>query len=328
MGGRNVAAGDGDNTIGDADRKDYLIESFNGTGTSNDPGLIYDFNADELEMFGRGRTGPGNGSIIEDEDWHHVIFAFYGNDGGFGIADRQDIVIDGEFYIDESPGFSSGFGLQDFSLGATTRALTEAFEGRIDEVAIYDVGTMLLEQGFMIDVQDEEAEDAFEAVRGAPGRDAFERSGWRAADGRLRQSGELDAPDLDLQAEQIASTTPDLSYDLNDDGRVDYGDRQVWVYDLKSTWIGDANLDLEFNSGDMVQVFVGGKYETGQDATWGEGDWDGDKLFGSGDMVAAFVDGGYEQGLLTNGAAVPEPGGWLLLITAASLWIVARRSRI
>ena len=33
----------------------------------------------------------------------------------------------------------------------------------------------------------------------------------------------------------------------------------IWVNDLKNTWIGDANLDLEFNSGDMVQVFVAGQ---------------------------------------------------------------------
>ena len=65
---------------------------------------------------------------------------------------------------------------------------------------------------------------------------------------------------------------------------------------LNSPWVGDTNLDGEFNSGDLVQVFVAGKYETGETATWGEGDWTGDQLFDSGDMVAAFVAGGYEQG--------------------------------
>ena len=54
---------------------------------------------------------------------------------------------------------------------------------------------------------------------------------------------------------------------------------RMWVDDLKNTWIGDANLDGEFNSGDMVQVFVGGKYETGEDAGWEEGDWNGDMKF-------------------------------------------------
>ena len=67
----------------------------------------------------------------------------------------------------------------------------------------------------------------------------------------------------------------------------------MWVDDLKNTWIGDANLNGEFNSGDMVQVFARGKYETLETAGWEDGDFNGDTLFGSGDMVAAFVGGGY-----------------------------------
>ena len=83
----------------------------------------------------------------------------------------------------------------------------------------------------------------------------------------------------------------------------------------ENTWIGDANLDGEFNSGDMVQVFVAGKYETTENATWGEGDWNGDQQFTSGDMVAAFADGGYEQGLKqTSVSAVPEPGSVMLAL--------------
>ena len=68
---------------------------------------------------------------------------------------------------------------------------------------------------------------------------------------------------------------PDLAeYDLNGDGVVDFEDRKLWVEDsaFKNTWIGDANLDLEFNSCDMVQVFAAGKYEKpGETATLGRG---------------------------------------------------------
>ena len=38
---------------------------------------------------------------------------------------------------------------------------------------------------------------------------------------------------------------------------------------------GDANMDLEFNQLDLVQVQIAAKYLTGQAATWGEGDWNG-----------------------------------------------------
>ena len=110
---------------------------------------------------------------------------------------------------------------------------------------------------------------------------------------------------------------------------VDYADREVWVDDLKNTWIGDANLDDEFNSGDMVQVFARGKYETGADATWGEGDWNADLKFGSGDMVAAFAAGGYEKGMKAVAVdAVPEPGSIVLaLLGTIGLVGFARRGR-
>ena len=125
----------------------------------------------------------------------------------------------------------------------------------------------------------------------------------------------------------IASGIYNAEYDLNDDQVVDVDDRQIWVGDLKNTWMGDANLDLEFNSGDMVQVFTAGKYETGEEAGWSEGDWDGDRIFSSSDMVKAFVDGGYEKGPRTDTLAVPEPGGWMLLMLAAvSLLTVRRRT--
>ena len=97
--------------------------------------------------------------------------------------------------------------------------------------------------------------------------------------------------------------------------------------DLKNSWIGDANLDLEFNSGDMVQVFVKGKYETNEDAKWEEGDWNGDLKFGSGDMVAAFAAGGYEKGKRPAAAisSVPEPSSLTLACFAlASLFTTCR----
>ena len=148
--------------------------------------------------------------------------------------------------------------------------------------------------------------------------------------GDYDKNGMLDAGDLDLQALQIVDPTPDLSYDLNGDNLVNFTDREIWVNDLKNSWIGDANLNGEFNSGDMVQVFARGLYETGNPAGWEDGDFNGDTVFGSGDMVAAFVAGGYEQGLRPNGpnpavSAVPEPHTLGLL--AAGLVMLAALTR-
>lgn len=65
------------------------------------------------------------------------------------------------------------------------------------------------------------------------------------------------------------------------------------------TWFGDANLDGEFNSTDLVQLFSIGHYD--QDSRgeygWTQGDWNGDRKFDSADLILAFQDGGYESGL-------------------------------
>ena len=106
---------------------------------------------------------------------------------------------------------------------------------------------------------------------------------------------------------------------VNDD------DRRVWIKDLKRTWFGDANLDGEFNSSDMVRVFAAGKYETDEEAGWAEGDWNSDLKFNSSDMVAAFADGGYERGPRPPAVAVPQPTSVLLLVVGLIGFAIFRR---
>ncbi len=125
----------------------YLLES--SAGGLNDPGLIYGFDFgngpddDRLEMFRGGRTGA-TGPTIDDNDFHHVVFAFYGNSSGFGVANRRDIIIDGVTFSDTSSDFSAGFGLEALSVGATEFGIgLNPTNGRIDELAIYDIGSML-----------------------------------------------------------------------------------------------------------------------------------------------------------------------------------------
>jgi hypothetical protein len=82
---------------------------------------------------------------------------------------------------------------------------------------------------------------------------------------------------------------------------------------------GDADQDYKFDQLDLVRVSVGGKYLTGQAATWGQGDWNGapggtqgappagDNLFNQLDIIAALNAGTYLKGpyaaVRPNGAA-------------------------
>lgn len=78
---------------------------------------------------------------------------------------------------------------------------------------------------------------------------------------------------------------------------------------------GDANEDGRFDSADLVQVFVAGKYATGERATWREGDWTDDGYFNSSDLVSAFQTGRYETGPHAV-ATVPEPASTVLAALA------------
>ncbi len=144
--------------------------------------------------------------------------------------------------------------------------------------------------------------------------------------GDLDNNETLDVTDIDQLASAIASGATDLSFDVNWSGAVDLNDLHYWVKSSKKTWFGDADLNGEFNSGDMVQVFAAGKYETGEYAGWAEGDWNADGVFNSSDMVTAFVDGGYEQVLRTGAVAVPEPTSAILLL-GSLIFIAPRRRR-
>jgi len=81
-----------------------------------------------------------------------------------------------------------------------------------------------------------------------------------------------------------------------------------------------------FDSGDLVTVFQGAKYDTQQPASWAEGDWNQDNVFDSGDLVFAFQEGDYQAG--AGPAAVPEPSSLVLALLSVMglIGIVRRRN--
>ena len=136
--------------------------------------------------------------------------------------------------------------------------------------------------------------------------------------------GLLSAADIDLMTLAAIAEDYDPVFDLNRDGQVDFEDRDIWVIDVADTFFGDANLDGEFDSSDLVQVLQVAEYEDGIDfnSTWANGDWDGDLDFTTGDLVKALQGGGYEAGprlhdvSASGPVVVPEPQTWSLLVLA------------
>ena len=75
------------------------------------------------------------------------------------------------------------------------------------------------------------------------------------------------------------------AFDLNQDQLIDQLDLDRWVA-INQTFYGDANLDGEFNTTDIVDIFVAGQYEDEFEgnSTWATGDWNGDGEFTSFDF--------------------------------------------
>lgn len=239
---------------------------------------------------------PGGGSVnytlagdVNEDEWVHIA--------AVGTGEEIEIYIDGELVavggVSIFPTPVDSYGASDFPFnvggGGIYDATGNQFSGILDEVAVWDVA-----------LNDAQIRAHFQAALGS------------ILIGDFNGNGMLDAGDLDEMANGMMTNDP--KYDLNGDGNSDIADRRIWVNDLKKSYMGDANLDGEFNSSDLVTVFTSGRFETGLEATWSEGDWTGDKLFNSSDFVEAFQGGGYELGPRNAVASVPEPSSLVLLL--------------
>ena len=293
-----------------------------------------------VQPLGQGWEWHVSGEEVPIGEWTHLAITWDG--------DLINMYFNGEWAAE---GFKPGDAVNDspdtLKVGRRTRGdeTHSSFEGFVDEVRISNI-VRYTDDGFVpattAFVPDEHTVALYHfddhdngVVRDASGlgnhgellgdavlvADDFLSSGQS---GDYNGDGTVDVKDIDLQATAMGGNDP--NFDENGDGMVDGDDRAIWIEQHAGTWIGDANLDGEFNSGDLVAVFTAGKYESGANAGWGEGDWDGDKIFGSGDLVAAFTEGGYEQGPRDMAAAVPEPAG-IVLVALAIIAVPVRLRR-
>ena len=117
-----------------------VIGTSGDTSDSNSPGVIYGFEDGKFELYADSDGRAGNdGPSVTDNDWHHVVFAFYG-DGTVGAADRLEVSVDGVVNSIARGSFSKQIdNRESLILGAALNTGVDAFTGRIDEFAIYDL---------------------------------------------------------------------------------------------------------------------------------------------------------------------------------------------
>jgi hypothetical protein len=149
--------------------------------------------------------------------------------------------------------------------------------------------------------------------------------------GDFDQDHQLSQSDIDQLTAAVRSGLHPQTLDLTFDSLVTADDRMVWIDDLKRSYLGDADLDGEFNSRDIVAVFQTGEYEDtiAGNSLWADGDWNGDGEFDTQDFVVAFSVGAYEQGPRRNGAwMVPEPSACATGLGPLALLLAGRFRRM
>jgi hypothetical protein len=150
---------------------------------------------------------------------------------------------------------------------------------------------------------------------GANGNLAFALLGATPLRGDFNRDGVLDALDINDLTQRSAAMGNPNPYDLTGDNVVNADDVEEWITapDIFNSWLGDANLDGEFGTSDLVDILAAGLYETGEPAVWTEGDFNGSGFFDTQDLITALAGGGYELGQRPEPAVVPEPSGAVLL---------------
>jgi hypothetical protein len=156
--------------------------------------------------------------------------------------------------------------------------------------------------------------------------------------GDVDGNGTVDVDDLETINEAVRVGDGDLNYDINLDLTVDFQDVMSWIKCSKGTCVGDVNLDGVFDSGDLVQLFQVGIYESDEVAKWTSGDWNGDFKFDSSDLLVAFQEGCYEAAdafaidascladvAANQLSAIPEPTSAGLMGCGSLLWLAACR---
>ncbi|MEZ6119467.1 MAG: trypsin-like serine protease [Pirellulaceae bacterium] len=127
--------------------------------------------------------------------------------------------------------------------------------------------------------------------------------------GDLTGDGLIDIDDVRRLCVAVRLDDQNPQFDIDASGDVFTPDVTAYLDQfLGGAPIGDANLDGQFDSADLVLVFTAGGYEDNefQNSNWDQGDWNCDGEFDSSDLVAAFQTGGYQNDSRPLSAAIVD----------------------
>ncbi|MCA9218040.1 MAG: hypothetical protein KDB27_33445 [Planctomycetales bacterium] len=145
---------------------------------------------------------------------------------------------------------------------------------------------------------------------------SFDFANFRPIDGDLNLDNVTDVQDIDLLCSTMRGGVYDALMDRDGDQRLTLNDLDRLIEQVFGTVPGDANLDKQFDSGDLVAIWQAGEYEDDipRNSTWAEGDWNCDGEFDAFDLVRAFRRGGY-----VNAAEQVEPSNRVTTIGKATI---------
>lgn len=118
----------------DPNANQYISETFNELNTvANESSIIYGYNDGVAELF----SGDRSGTAVIGGSWHHLVLASYGDGNALDGGDVE-MYVDG-VSVAVSGDFDSNHSFGKIAIGATAFDGTGAFNGLVDEYAIYDL---------------------------------------------------------------------------------------------------------------------------------------------------------------------------------------------
>lgn len=268
--------------------------------------------------------GNGIGDLADERGYTEPLFE-YGRQNGIAVTGVAPVTspllpeLDGQILFSD---FEGALFFGDSDTGEAFQLGVDTSNGRQRPYRIHSVNRDAAGNVYLLGIHRFDGGD-FDGV-------VYRVESLPASDGDVDGNGKVDVDDVDQLATWLREGVQQSRIDLNDDGWVSASDHVFWVESIRNTYVGDANLDGEFSSRDLVYIFQANEYEDGivQNSTWASGDWNGDGDFTTADLVRAFQSGGYGMG--PRSAIVPEPqhaSSVVAWVSCAIAWCGRRKQR-